>query len=158
MAVAVFLAVAVGAIENVLANQKHFDITIGLPKNAICKSFIHANEACRKAVEPLDVHRQSVNGTKMAMKHGTFAQVLKMCYRRKLAKDDLHHVCRSERTVRKVLQCYKKASTKATPKTSRKATKEIFREYRKCFLEKFTPEPDPSDEEIMFPRAPILRD
>ncbi|XP_070378904.1 uncharacterized protein [Dermacentor albipictus] len=158
MAVAVFLAVAVGAIDNVLANQKHFDITIGLPKNAACKSFIHADEACRKTVEQLDVHRQSVNGTKIPMKPGKFARLLNICYRKKLAKDELHRVCHSKRTVKKVLRCYKKASTKATPKASRKATKKIFREYRKCFLEKFTPEPDPSDEEIVFPRAPILRD
>lgn len=155
---AVFLAVAAGAIESVLANQKHFDITTGLPKNATCKSFIHANEACMKAVEHLDVHKQGANGTKPAMKPRKFAQALKKCYRKKLAKDELHHVCHSQRTVKKVLRCFKKASNKATPKRSRKAAKKIFREYRKCFLQKFTPELGSRDEEIRFPRAPILRE
>lgn len=139
---AVFLAVAAGAIESVLANQKHFDITTGLPKNATCKSFIHADEACMKAVEHLDVHKQGANGTKPAMKPRKFAQALKKCYRKKLAKDELHHVCHSQRTVKKVLRCFKKASNKAM----------------KCFLQKFTPELGSRDEEIRFPRAPILRE
>lgn len=159
MAAAVFLAVlAVGTMRSVLASQGHFDITVGLPDNATCESFIHANEACRKAVLELEEHEQLVKGTEPEMKPGKFTKALTKCYHKRLTKDERHHVCQSKRIVQKVLRCFKRASYAATPKISRKASKKIYREYRKCFLEKFKAEQDSEEREIMFPRVPIIND